>query len=141
MDIWTTLVQLRKCNTSHASKWKESIALSVFRGSKVPPWALRFRGAVAPGAGLSERVSLPSVPAAAASCHRRRAVAPAFLWLSLLSVHALGQPHTALQGRCRRRERLALNVTQLTSFCGSLTLEPNSTIVHSTCATHRDTEV
>lgn len=62
MDIWTTLVQLRKCNTSHASKWKESIALSVFRGSKVPLSALHFRlGSYSQSWGLGAGLRLPSV--------------------------------------------------------------------------------
>lgn len=58
MDIWTTLVQLRKCNTSHASKWGESIALSVCRGPKVP-WQLCLQAGQSLGAGC--RSCLPSV--------------------------------------------------------------------------------
>lgn len=57
MDIWTTLVQLRKCNTSHASKWRESIALSVCRGSKVP-WQLCFQA----GQSLRGWVQVPVSP-------------------------------------------------------------------------------
>lgn len=65
MDIWTTLVQLRKCNTSHASKWRESIALSVCRGSKVL-WQLWAQAGQSPRAGC--RSLSPLSPAAQSGC-------------------------------------------------------------------------
>lgn len=82
MDIWTTLVQLRKCNTSHACKWKESIALCVFRGSKVPLSALHFRlgsssQSWGPGAGpcLPCAASQLQAPAACiARCFQRSSI-------------------------------------------------------------------
>lgn len=118
MDIWTTPVQLRKSNTSHASKWRESIALSVCRGSKVP-WQLCFQ------AGCR---SLPPLSPAAQPGHHE--VVPALVELGLLSIPAIWQLCSGmLQWWCRKRERLALKVTEVTSFCEHLALEPNCVIV------------
>lgn len=106
-DIWTTLVQLRKCNTSHASKWKESIALSVFRGSKVPcqlcvsGWAVRLAELESCCRSLS--------PLCLAAHQRLWAPATSItrwfhqLWLSICAARQLRM--ATLQRWCRTRHR------------------------------------
>lgn len=101
MDIWTTLVQLGKCNTSHASQRKESIALSVFRRSKVPLSAQGVRLGSDSQSWLWVQVSVSplsrSTSAAAGSCHQHREAVPASVQLRILSARAARQPCAGTQ--------------------------------------------
>lgn len=131
MDIWTTLILLRRSNNSHACNQKESIALCVFGGSKIP-WQLWVLGWAAPRSTVSW----------ADLCHPHAAASQgvsAFFYLWFPSIRASRQLESVmmLQWWYSERDMLALKVIEFSFLCESLIPDRDD----SSVSTHSDSKV